>query len=111
MTRIADLVDVPSHGTPLAVPVRTPLADGFSVAPWTDCTGAAFEAAWIELGHNAETPNPFSEQWFLLPSLRQFDAGGQVQIATLVEGSKLVALMPIFPNCWIRTWAVLTTSG
>ena len=96
MTRIADLVDVPSRGTPTAAPVGTPLSDGFSVVPWTDCTGADFEAAWLELGLNAETPNPFSEQWFLLPSLRQFDAGGQVQIATLVAGCRLVALMPIW---------------
>ena len=96
MTRIADLVDVPSHGTPTAAPVSTPLSDGFSVVRWTDFTGAGFEAAWLELGHSAETPNPFSEQWFLLPSLRQFDAEGQVHIASLVAGGRLVALMPIW---------------
>lgn len=96
MTQIAELVDGKWRGSPMELSARALPEDRFTVASWPDVVGPGFAAQWHELAAGCVTPNPFCEQWFLEPSLRQFDPDGKVRLATLVIDGKLVGLMPIW---------------
>lgn len=50
---------------------------------------------WRALAQWAAEPNPFYEDWFLLPSLRAFDPDAEVQILCLEVNGQLAGLMPI----------------
>ena len=76
----------------------TPLADGFSVAPWRGMIAPLLAAGWADLARDAATANPFLDHWFLAPSLAQFDPQERVLLATLVQDGRLVALMPLWRN-------------
>lgn len=66
----------------------------------------AFAIGWDELAAHAVEPNAFSERWFLGAALAQFDPEGRVQLFTLWEGAKLVALMPLAPQPHYGRWPV-----
>lgn len=70
------------------------LADGLHAPRWTEANLDRLVPAWDALARSASTPNPFFESWFLLPSLRRFDAEGEVRLVLLVERGRLAALMP-----------------
>lgn len=52
-------------------------------------------ARWDALSASAVEPNPFFESWFLLPSLRAFDAAGKVQLLCMEADGDLIALLPV----------------
>jgi CelD/BcsL family acetyltransferase involved in cellulose biosynthesis len=72
-------------------------------------------AEWDALSARASEPNPFFENWYLLPGLRAFDPDGQVQIVRFESDGALAGLLPIsrpnryygrpFPNLanWLHT--------
>ncbi len=60
-----------------------------------DTEQPAFLAAWERLVAAACEPNPFFEPWFLIPSLRQWDAGDAVVIKAWYCAGKLCGLMPV----------------
>ncbi|MBA3864350.1 MAG: cellulose biosynthesis protein CelD [Erythrobacter sp.] len=64
----------------------------------TDIEQPAFLAEWGDLVAQACEPNPFFEPWFLVPSLRQWAAAGQVVIKAWYRDGKLRALLPIMRN-------------
>ncbi|MBX7483113.1 GNAT family N-acetyltransferase [Qipengyuania sp. 6D47A] len=74
------------------------LVDGFQVRPWAEYDTPAFVAAWRKLACRSRTPNPFHENWFLLPSLRQFDRSGDVRLATLVHDGDLLGMVPLWQS-------------
>ncbi len=98
MARIADLIGDRWHGSSVEHSLYPGLADGFAVSPWTEIVGPDFTSEWRRLAQECGTPNPFFEQWFLEPSLRQFDPAGKVWLATYVAGGELVGLMPVWRN-------------
>ena len=55
----------------------------------------AFVADWERLAQRACEPNPFFEPWFLLPSLRQFGAGGGVHVMAWFRQGRLAGLFPM----------------
>ncbi len=57
----------------------------------------AFRNEWQELAKLSARPNPFFEDWFLLPSLEQFDQKQNVKIlvARSVKEGALVGLLPV----------------
>ncbi|PKP95214.1 MAG: cellulose biosynthesis protein CelD [Alphaproteobacteria bacterium HGW-Alphaproteobacteria-14] len=61
----------------------------------TDIEQPAFLAAWQNLVAQACEPNPFFEPWFLLPSLRQWAAAGQVVIKAWYRDGELRGVLPI----------------
>ncbi|WP_421990577.1 GNAT family N-acetyltransferase [Qipengyuania sp.] len=95
MTRIEELVGNRWHGAHVQGRACAELEEGFTVAPWPEIVGRSFTTHWDELATTCATPNPFLEQWFLEPSLRQFDPNAEVNLATLVVDGELVGLMPI----------------
>ena len=94
MSHLEQLV-APGGSAQRAAPAEAPLADGFSVRPWPDALGPVLDAHWDRLAASCAVPNPFYERWYLTPSFRHFDPGGEVRLATLVVGGNLVALMPL----------------
>lgn len=60
-----------------------------------EVTAPAFIAAWDRLVARAGEPNPFFEPWFLLPSLRQFDAAGRVVAHAWFREGRLAGLLPV----------------
>ncbi len=80
-----------SHGAALAVPACA-LADGLHIRGWTELDLPALLPAWRHLAAHCATPNPFFEDWFLIPSLQAYDPQGAVRLALLVERGRLVAL-------------------
>lgn len=73
---------------------------------WRDVKGHPLTAAWDDLAVNAVEPNAFNESWLLGPALSQFDPEGRVQLFTLRDNDKLVALMPIAPLPSYGRWPV-----
>jgi len=63
-----------------------------------EVTSPGFLAAWERLVARACEPNPFFEPWFLVPSLRQFDAAGTVRVAAWFRGEKLAGLVPLLAS-------------
>ena len=81
----------------------------------TPASRAALEALtdqWRSLAANAAQPNPFFEDWFLLPSLEQFDPANEVILARLYDGEELAGLMPLalersyegYPLPYLTNW-------
>ncbi|MBS0481504.1 MAG: GNAT family N-acetyltransferase [Proteobacteria bacterium] len=64
-------------------------------APWTGFDNSAFHARWQSLAARASEPNPFHEEWYLLPALRALDPEGTVQLLTVEQDGKLVGLLPL----------------
>lgn len=72
----------------------------------------AFISDWEHLTERSGEPNPFFEPWYLLPSLRQVDAGGEAQVMAWFRQGRLAGLLPILrstsyygrrvPN--VRSW-------
>ena len=52
-------------------------------------------AAWERLALRAYKTNPFFEPWYLLPSLRQFGAGGDVQVMAWFRQGRLAGILPM----------------
>lgn len=73
---------------------RAPLA-GVTVRPWRDLETPGEVARWAWLAEQASQPNPFYESWFLLPSLRLFDAANEVSLLCLEAHGQLVGLLPL----------------
>ena len=63
-----------------------------------DVTEPAFISRWDDLVTRAAEPNPFYESWFLIPSLRQLDPAGKVQLLVLEAEGRLAGLMPVRPH-------------
>lgn len=68
---------------------------GLVVQPWRAWAEASRRGAWQALAGRASTPNPFFEDWFLLPGLSRFDPAGRVLIASLEGTAGLEALVPL----------------
>ena len=74
--------------------VVTVRPDGLHWLDLHDIECEAFRQEWRQLATRVADPNPFYEEWYLRPSLRAFDQGGQVRIAALICDGSLRALMP-----------------
>ena len=63
---------------------------------WRDVEcNAAFLTAWADLAKHASEPNPFNEQWALLPALTAHDSAGRCELLSLDSDGELHGLMPI----------------
>jgi CelD/BcsL family acetyltransferase involved in cellulose biosynthesis len=84
-----------------------------SHARLTDAIEAAqpdFIAAWYDLARNASEPNAFSESWYLLPALAQFDPLRLTSLFVLWEGeagqSRMLGLMPVSAEQRYGRWPI-----
>ncbi len=88
------------------------------LAAFKACAWSSFErperlAEWDALAARAAEPNPFYESWYLLPSLRAFDAERQVKLLRFECDGALAGLLPIarepkyyrWPFPQLRGWA------
>lgn len=73
---------------------------------WREVVDDALKLAWDDLAADAAEPNAFSESWFLSPALEQFDPLGRVQMFTLWDAGRIVALMPIASQPQYGRWPV-----
>ena len=71
-------------------------------SPWRRMIGE--REAWDDLARRAAEPNPFFESWYLLPSLENFDRGGDVSILRFVEQGNLCGLMPVIRQQEYEGW-------
>ncbi len=67
----------------------------FAAPLWRVGATPELREQWRGLACEAGEPNPFFEEWALLPALEQFDAAGEVRFATLHAAGRLVGLAPI----------------
>ncbi len=73
------------------------------LARWPEWATAERRRDWAELADAATTPNPFFEQWYLLPSYQAFDPEGTGTIFSLYIGTELIGLLPLtLPNRYGR---------
>jgi hypothetical protein len=84
-----------------------------SHARLTDAIGAAqpgFIAAWNDLARNASEPNAFTESWYLLPALAQFDPHRLTSIFVLWEGeaeqNQMLGLIPVSAEQRYGRWPI-----
>jgi len=63
--------------------------------PWREFERHGEIARWDALAQWAVEPNPFYESWYLLPSLRVFDAAGDVALLCLEADGQLAGLLPL----------------
>lgn len=61
---------------------------------WRDCTDALTDE-WSALAERTADPNPFAEQWFVLPSLETLDGNQSVRLLIFREGNQLRAIAPV----------------
>jgi len=90
-------------------------SDSLRLAPLTTREAAYNDnlARWRDLSRHASTPNPFFEDWYLLPSLEAFDFEGQVKILTVQLAERWIGLLPVTasrryygkPLGHLSTWA------
>lgn len=69
--------------------------NGLHWLEYNDLACEAFREEWRALARDASEPNPFFEEWFLLPSLGQFDLSDRVQVAALFAEGELRGLLPV----------------
>lgn len=62
---------------------------------WRQFDNPEQRARWAQLAVNASEPNPFHEEWYLLPALRALDPGGNVILLVVERQGTLLGLMPI----------------
>lgn len=55
-------------------------------------------SAWRTLADEAVVPNPFYEYWCLLPALEHLEKGARVEVATIWQDDRLLALIPVKYN-------------
>jgi CelD/BcsL family acetyltransferase involved in cellulose biosynthesis len=93
---------------PVAVPARP---DGFTIeaVPWLDMTGEI--AAWDALAQCAAEPNPFFENWYLLPALMAFDPLGKVRLLRFEAGGELAGLLPVVHQLRYYRWPIPNLSS
>jgi len=68
-------------------------------------------ARWEALASAAGEPNPFFEPWYLLPSLRVFDAAGGMVLAVLEAGDEWLGILPLAPRSRYYGWPVPHWAG
>lgn len=80
-----------------ALPVSTAHAQEpvLAARPWRDFEHDGAIARWDKLAEQATEPNPFYESWYLLPSLRAFDPGDDVELLCCEAGGDLLGLLPV----------------
>ncbi len=92
-------VQVQQDQVSLCTAPRDMSAGSMVLRSWMQICDPAFIAQWDALSTNAAEANPFYESWFLLPSLREFDATGKIKLAVFWSGSpndsELLGLIPI----------------
>jgi len=71
-------------------------------APWREMVEKT--ETWDELARGASEPNPFFESWFLLPSAKSFDGGGEVSILCFLKQGMLCGLLPIVREQKYEGW-------
>ncbi|WP_152434070.1 GNAT family N-acetyltransferase [Erythrobacter sp. THAF29] len=85
--------------------------DAVRVISFEEARQQHFRSTWQQLADAATEPNPFFEQWFLLPSLKAFGSNSISLFTTYADGT-LVGLMPLgrtrsyygYPIPHIATW-------
>lgn len=83
-------------GTQTTAPALARTSGGTASAacmPWREME--ADVATWDALADGASEPNPFLESWYLLPSLRALDPGGEAQLLLVRRGGNLLGLLPL----------------
>jgi CelD/BcsL family acetyltransferase involved in cellulose biosynthesis len=89
---------------------RTPAgAAALACIPWRGIEAEV--AAWDRLAATASEPNPFFESWYLLPSLRAFDAAGGVRLLRFEADGRLAGLMPIIRQRRYYRWPIPNLSN
>lgn len=92
-----------------AVSVR---ADGIHWLSLEEISCEAFRTDWRALAAAAAEPNPFFEDWYLLPSLQHLGSSARVRCATFYAGGFLCGLLPVasshsyygYPIPHLSTW-------
>ena len=97
---MAQGISIPRTAAPLPrrrAAARSGRSPGLSFAArsWNRYTDENRIRQWDDLARWAATPNPFYESWYLLPSLRQLDPRGEVELLVLRADGKLAGLMPV----------------
>ncbi len=69
--------------------------DGLHWVSWQMAGCEAFRTDWRDLASRASEPNPFMEEWFLLPSLKQFDPSARVRLAAFYRDGKVRGIFPL----------------
>ncbi len=85
------------------------------MVPWLD-VDAPFRVHWRRLAEMAGQANPFYEEWYLLPSLAEFDPAGGVRLFTIsvqdASGQgRLVGLMPLVRAARYGRWPIAHISN
>lgn len=75
--------------------VAQPPKSSMNAADWDQFDRPDRITQWRALAKWAAEPNPFYEDWFLLPSLRAFDAKGSVKLLYLEVDGQLAGLLPV----------------
>jgi len=73
--------------------MAAPINGQIACVPWRDMLSDI--AAWDQLTHDAAQPNPFFESWYLLPSLKALDPGGDIAILRFEQAGVLRGLIPL----------------
>jgi CelD/BcsL family acetyltransferase involved in cellulose biosynthesis len=69
--------------------------DGLRILAPAELEEPVFLAGWERLVARAAEPNPFFEPWFLLPSLREIPAPGELRVFAWFAGGRLAGLLPV----------------
>lgn len=93
---------------PTAAPAR-PDRFALEAVPWLDMSGEI--AAWDALAQCAAEPNPFFENWYLLPALMAFDPLGAVRLLRFEAGGELAGLLPVVHQPSYYRWPIPTLSS
>jgi CelD/BcsL family acetyltransferase involved in cellulose biosynthesis len=93
LASLAPLELLPSWQLPETIPCS--LRIGIVARPWRDFERPGEVERWDALAQWASEPNPFHESWYLLPSLRLFDAAGEVVLLCLEADGQLAGLLPL----------------
>ena len=69
--------------------------DGMHLVSAGEALDEDFQADWADLIATTAEPNPFFEPWYLMPSLRNLDPAGRVNIAAYYRTGMLCGLFPL----------------
>jgi CelD/BcsL family acetyltransferase involved in cellulose biosynthesis len=94
MTAQGGMLAGDAAATPVvAAPLRAPAGEvRAEILPFAQCQ---FAVAWDALATRAAEPNAFAERWYLEAAQAALDPKGDIQLACVWMGERLIGLMPL----------------